>query len=466
VKISSSNLLSRIYHSVFPSLRGSNQEATRRWFNTLLLHFRPRRIPEETLRFTLSWGLGGTAVVLILLLFGTGPLLKFVYLPFPEKAYESILRIDNDILFGQLVRNVHHWSGHLLLIVVFLHFLRVFFTGAFHHPRQFNWVIGLGLFVLVLCANFTGYLLPWDQLAYWAITISTGMLEYIPGIGAWLQQLVQGGREVGPVTLANFYALHTALLPAAFIILMSFHFWRVRKAGGLVIPRQAREGGSRDEVPLSAGRNPGTNKDEKVPAIPHLLVREATVALLLIAGILVFSTFFDAPLQSKANPGLSPNPTKAPWFFVGIQELLMHFHPLCAVLVIPLVAVIALLSLPYLNYQEDTAGVWFVSSRGRRLAIVAAAVGVLMTVLVILADEYLVETAWIPGLPLSVSNGVVPLGIVFTVVSGYYLLLRRKYAATVSETVQTVFVFLVTAFIVLTITGIWFRGTWMYLAWP
>ena len=101
------------------------------------------------------------------------------------------------MLFGQLIRNIHHWSGNALLLVVFLHLLRVFFSGAFHRPRQFNWVIGLVMFLLVLGSNFTGYLLPWDQLAFWAVTICTGMLEYIPGIGLGLAQLIRGGPEIG-----------------------------------------------------------------------------------------------------------------------------------------------------------------------------------------------------------------------------------------------------------------------------
>ena len=402
------------------------------------------------------------AVILVLLLFGTGPLLKFVYLPFPEKAYDSILRIDNDILFGGLVRNIHHWSGHLLLIVVFLHFLRVFFTGAFHSARQFNWVIGLGLFGLVLFADFTGYLLPWDQLSYWAVTISTGMLEYVPVIGTSLQHFIQGGREVGPITLANFYTLHTAILPATFIILMSFHFWRVRKAGGLVTPGKSEEACSLDE----AKRNPGTNRDRKVPAIPDLLVREIVVALVLIAVVLTFSVFVDAPLQAEANPGLSPNPTKAPWFFVGIQELLMHVHPLFAALVIPLLALFALLVIPYLTYDLDGSGVWFVSHRGRRLTFIAMVASLLTTAASIVTDEYLIETVWIPGLPPIIGNGIVPVGLIIAVASACWFLLRRKYAATLNETVQTIFVFFVTSFIVLTITGIWFRGTWMHLAWP
>ncbi|MBW1840599.1 MAG: cytochrome b N-terminal domain-containing protein, partial [Deltaproteobacteria bacterium] len=177
-------LFNRIRRSIFPGTLGPDKDRKdyRQFFNTLVLHFRPRTVDERTLRLTLSWGLGGMAAVLILLLIGTGVLLKFVYEPFPDRAYESILYLQQDVLFGGLIRNIHHWSGNGLLIVVFLHFLRVFFTGAFHPPRQFNWIIGLGLFATVLLSNFTGYLMPWDQLAFWAVTISTGALDYIPGV--------------------------------------------------------------------------------------------------------------------------------------------------------------------------------------------------------------------------------------------------------------------------------------------
>jgi quinol-cytochrome oxidoreductase complex cytochrome b subunit len=227
------NLFQRIRYSVFPGARraGKAPEDYRSLFNSLVLHFRPRNVPEETLRWTLTWGLGGMAVVLVFLLFGTGVLLKFVYQPFPEKAYESILYLQSEVLFGRLIRNAHHWSANALILAAFLHLLRVFFTGAFHAPRQFNWVIGAASFLVIVFSNFTGYLLPWDQLAFWAVTICTGMLEYIPGIGLWMQRLIQGGPEVGPGTLSNFYAVHTAILPLFLLILMPFHFWRIRKAG-------------------------------------------------------------------------------------------------------------------------------------------------------------------------------------------------------------------------------------------
>jgi len=178
--------------------------------------------------------------VLVMLLLITGILLKLVYEPFPGTAYDSIILIQNDVWFGQLVRNIHHWSANILVIVVLPHMLRVFFTGAFHHPRQFNWIIGLFLFFFVLISNFTGYLLPWDQLAFWAITISTSMVEYIPGVGSWLQKAIRGGSEIGPESLKIFFTFHTTILPACLVILMPFHFWRVRNAGGVVMPRPSK----------------------------------------------------------------------------------------------------------------------------------------------------------------------------------------------------------------------------------
>jgi len=393
------------------------------------------------------------AVVLVFLLLGTGVLLKFVYQPIPEKAYESILHLQRDVLFGRLIRNIHHWSANALIIVAFLHLLRVFFTGAFHTPRQFNWVIGSGLFLAVLFSNFTGYLLPWDQLAFWAITICTGGLEYIPGIGLWLQKLIQGGPEVGPATLSNFYAIHTAILPAFLLILMPFHFWRIRKAGGLVIPRAPEQ---------SAG-----DRGQTVPAMPDLLLREIVVALALLASVLVFSMLFNAPLGDKANPGLSPNPTKAPWYFMGIQEMLLHFHPLFALFVIPALMLIALLALPYINFQLNTAGVWFASTKGRRMALIAGVAAVIGTPLGILADEYLIEVAArLPAIPTWITNGLVPLAVLSAVIVAFYVFMQRKYAAGNTEAVQMVFVLLLVAFLVLTVTGIWFRGTGMKLLWP
>ena len=449
------NLFQRIRYSVFPGTLRSTKERGdyRQFFNSLVLHFRPRSVPERTLRFTLTWGLGGMALVLILLLFGTGILMKFFYQPFPDKAYESIIYLQRDVLFGQFVRNIHHWSANILLIIVFLHFLRVFFTGAFHTPRQFNWIIGLCLFLTVLTSNFTGYLLPWDQLSFWAITICTGMLEYIPGVGLWLQKLIRGGSEVGTATLSNFYAIHTAILPALLIAFMPFHFWRVRKAGGLVIPRLP------DEDPEI--------QDDRAPGIPNLILREVVTALVLIAIILTISALFNAPLESKANPGLSPNPTKAPWYFAGFQEILLHVHPFMALFLIPVLMILTLVSIPYAQYPTSTAGIWFTSLAGRRSARDAAVVAVVATPASILLNEFLIDfTTWMPDLSPAIGNGLIPFIIILSVSLGTYLILKRRHSLNINESVQMIFVFFLTAFIILTITGIWFRGSGMRLAWP
>jgi quinol-cytochrome oxidoreductase complex cytochrome b subunit len=387
---------------------------------TLVLHFRPRRVPERCLRYTLTWGLGGMAAVLVTLQLFTGILLKFAYVPVPTQAYESLVRLQEGFLFGQWVRNIHFWSANLLVVVVCLHGLRVFFTGGFHPPRRLNWVVGLGLFILVLASNLTGYLLPWDQLAYWATTICVGMLEYIPLTGSRLQQAVLGGPRIGPATLRNFFALHTAVVPILIVMLMAFHFWRVRKAGGLVIPRSPAE--APDDKPTM------------VPTQPDLLLREAAVALATVAGVLVLSLLLDAPMGPPANPGLSPNPTKAPWYFAGIQELLMHFHPSFALL-IAAALMFGAFCLPYLNYCETPAGVWFASANGRRTVLAAAL-------------------------------GVVPTALLVAAVAGLYVLVKRKFQASRLESVQAVFVFLAVGWVISTVTCALFRGQGMRLRWP
>ncbi len=448
--------LRRVAQSIFPVRLGSetDRQGYRHFFGSLLFHFRPRAVPERTLRLSLTWGLGGAALVLSLLSLATGMLLKFAYQPFPDRAYESVLSIQNDFAFGRLVRNVHHWSAHVLLVTVFLHFLRVFFTGAFRRPRQLNWIIGLALFLAVVLSNFTGYLLPWDQLSFWAITVCTGMLAYVPGFGPWLKELIQGGPELGPAALSNFYAIHTAVLPAALLALLPFHFWRIRKAGGLVVPRRPDE---EDRAACAAS----------VETIPHLILREAVVALVVVASVLVASAFFDAPLGARANPGLSPNPTKAPWYFMGFQELLLHFHPFFSLFVIPALTGAALIALPSFDDRPGPAGVWFVSFKGRRMAAVSAGAAGIATPLAVLADERAAEfSSWLAGLPPAISAGLIPFGLVVAWIAGFAWLLKKKYRPDVSESVQAIFVLLATAFLALTVIGIFFRGEGMKLVWP
>jgi len=448
------SLLGRAWKSVFrgPLIPRSDKE--RKWvtFNTFVLHFRPVRVPQKTLSYTHTFGLGGMSLLLVLMLAGTGILLMFGYEPAPGSAYESLLRIQETTRFGSLLRGVHHWSANLLIFVLALHLLRVYFTGAFHPPRQFNWIIGLGLLAGVLASNFTGYLLPWDQLSYWAITISTGMLAYVPWIGGGAQAAVRGGDEVGQATLIIFYTLHTSIVPALLFVLMGFHFWRVRKAKGVVVPR------SPGEFPEGEG--------EKVLALPHLFLREFVVALILMAGVLLFSALFPAPLGEAANPGMSPNPAKAPWYFMGFQELLLHFHPLFSVVVLPLAGGLGLVLLVYLRYEEDSSGIWFASEKGRALARESAVAAGVLTPLLVGLDEWVLDLPQlIPWVPTLVSNGLVPVGLLGLGSWVGYRWLRRSRSATRNEAVQAAFVFFGVAFLMLTAIGIWFRGPGMALGW-
>jgi quinol-cytochrome oxidoreductase complex cytochrome b subunit len=414
---------------------------------------RPVRLPERTVAFRHTFGLGGMAAALVLLLILTGVLLMFVYEPTPERAYGSIEALRRDVRFGGLVRNVHHWSANLLVIITFLHLLRTFFTGAFHGARQFNWVIGTLLLLVVLAANFTGYLLPWDQLSYWAITIVTAMLGYVPAIGDGLRQLARGGPEIGSATLINFYTFHTTVFPVTLVTLMAFHFWRVRKAGGVVVPRAYDE---------SVAEKPDT-----VLFVPSLLAREFVTALVLVASVLVISVGFDAGLAEPANPGMSPNPAKAPWYFLGLQELLLHFHPTWAVVILPGLALLGLFAIPYLRYDEPLEGPWFLSATGRSLAIAGALAALALTPMWVLLDEYVTDwSGWLAGFPPGLSEGLVPAAIALGVTWGVVRFAARQYGGNRQEVLQAGFAFLATALVILTIVGVWFRGEGMALTWP
>jgi quinol-cytochrome oxidoreductase complex cytochrome b subunit len=449
------SLIRRIFVSIFPDSLASRTEVQRKRFllKNLPLHFRPISIPEKTLYFRLSWGLGGMAAMLVILQMGTGILLKFAYEPTPVSAYTSVQTLISEVPFGRLVHNLHHWGANLLVLIAFLHMLRTYFTGAFHPPRQFNWIIGLTLFCIVLLANLTGYLLPWDQLAYWALTVSTGMLNYVPFIGPPLQQIILTDGELGAHTLRIFFAIHTAVLPVFLGMLMAFHFWRVRKAGGLVVLKKP-------------GQTPEANP-KQLPTIPNLMVREAAVASVLVATVFVMAAFFDAPLDQAANPGLSPNPTKAPWYFAGIQELLLHLHPTFAAAVIPLLILIAMISIPYLKYNNNTSGIWFVSVSGRRAGVISFAVALIATLLLIIADDFLIQPAngfvlWSPV----VKNGLVPIGLLSAAIFGFYRTMKQYFTSDKNEAIQTVFILLATALVVMTVIGVWFRGPGMKLIWP
>jgi quinol-cytochrome oxidoreductase complex cytochrome b subunit len=389
------------------------------------------------------------ATVLVGLLFLTGILLLLVYQPSIVHAYNSILILTREVPFGLWVRNIHHWSANLLVIITVLHLLRVVLTGAFGRGRRLNWVIGLFLLFLLLSSNFTGYLLPWDQLAYWAVTICTSMLGYIPFCGQWLQELFRGGAEIGPATLANFFVLHVAFIPGTLFILLLWHFWLIRRAGGLV----------------QAERN-DTEKVLRVPSAPNLIVREAAVGLALVAFVLIMSILWNTPLLEQANPGMSPNPAKAPWYFLGFQELLLHLHPVFAVFVWPMLGAAALMFVPFWRETALPTGVWFGSERGRKLLIWTASAGALATLGLVLGDNLLLSSAEAVAVDTFITRGLLPTVLLIVLLAGLYFLLARKLKYTRAEAVTAGIVLVLVALIVCTVIGIWFRGPEMHLIWP
>ena len=199
----------------------------------IFFHLHPVKVNRRSLRVTYSFGLGIISTILFLTLTVTGVLLMFYYVPATTLAYSTMKDLQTTIPLGQLVRNMHRWAAHLMVLAVVLHMVRVFYTGAYKKPREFNWQVGVVLLLLTLGASFTGYLLPWDQLSYWAITVGTNIAGYAPALGNQARTILLGGSDVGQNTLIRFYALHIIVIPFALIGLISLHIWRVRKDGGL-----------------------------------------------------------------------------------------------------------------------------------------------------------------------------------------------------------------------------------------
>lgn len=207
-------------------------------FHNVFLHVYPVKVPREVLGWRATLRLGFIASVLFLVLFVSGTYLMFFYHPVVPQAYFDMHTLHTSVAFGQFIRNIHRWSAHLMVLAVFLHMVRVFYAGAYRVPRQFNWVLGVGLLLLTLLLSFTGYLLPWDQLAFWAITVGTNIAGYVPLLGDGARQILLGGREVGGDALLRFYVLHIYVLPAFVVLLLSVHIWRVRKDGFAVASRE------------------------------------------------------------------------------------------------------------------------------------------------------------------------------------------------------------------------------------
>jgi len=295
------------------------------------------------------------AVFLSLILLITGLLEMFYYIPTPDQAALSIQTLTFLVPYGGLVRNLHYWSAQFLVIFTLVHLLRVIFTGAYSAPRRFNYLLGMGLLVLALLLDFTGYVLRWDEGIRWALVTGTNLVKSIPLAGNSLYTILVGGSQPGPATLIRFYGWHIFGLTLAAGILVIWHIFRVRRDGGIAIP-------------------PPPLREDQTRITRFELVRREVLAMLLTAtALLLLSSFAPAPLAAPITASAPLSETaRAPWFFLWVQQMLKLGSPFLWGVVVPL-AVLALISLiPYIFPKPARAelGYWFPKSN--RLAQVAA----------------------------------------------------------------------------------------------
>jgi menaquinol-cytochrome c reductase cytochrome b subunit len=304
-------------------------------------HLHPPTIPAEQARFRYTLGLGGLAVFLFTIVLITGALLLFYYVPSAEEANASVQMLTYHVPLGWLVRNLHYWATQLLVVVTILHLLRVALTGGFRIPRRFNWLLGLGLLLLIVGLDFTGYVLRWDTEVGWALLVGTNLLKEIPLIGPALYQLAVGGTTIGDGTVLRFFGWHVfgLALPAA--LLFGWHLFRVRRDGGISAPKP------------KPGKAPDRIKRE-------ILVRREVIAMLIACGVLLFlATFFNPGLGRALDPAQPVGEALAPWFFLWVQELLRWGDPLWMGVLVPFGMIVLLVLLPYVFDRGDEGGRWF-----------------------------------------------------------------------------------------------------------
>jgi quinol-cytochrome oxidoreductase complex cytochrome b subunit len=481
----------------------SDRSRSQAVFSNLFLHLHATRTHVRSLGLTATWGLGVAAFSLFGILVATGILLMVYYTPSTALAYDSIKDIHYVVPTGRFIRNVHRWAAHLMVIAVLLHMTRVFYTASYKAPRELNWVIGMALLVVTLGLSFTGYLLPWDQLAFWAVTIGANIagspreLTDSLGITAWFdpggfqKQLLLGANDVGQDALTRFYLLHVMVLPLVLSALAGVHFWRIRKDGGLGRPgiRQTAAGkGAPDAVAPSApeaaptktyglmcivrDRSPATNQDpaDTVPSWPHLLRAELLVFMAVLLLCVLLGLVADAPLKEPANPAIPENPAKAPWYFLGLQEL-VSYSAFSGGLVIPLIVLVGLTLIPFLDREPEDAGVYFGGPRGRRVARDSGLFGLAAAVLAVavpVAFGWL--RTWFPGVSQLVVMVVNP-GTLLTLAYALWSLAVLRRTGSTRLAAIALFTCFLAGFVVLTYVGMNLRGPnwgfyWSPADWP
>ncbi len=466
-------------------------------FNNFFLHVLSTRVHVNTLKFSTTLGLGVISGVLFAVLVITGVLLMVYYKPSVDQAYDSMKDITFVVPTGRFMRNIHRWSAHGMVACVMLHMARVFYTAAYKKPRQFNWVLGMVLFVLTLMLSFTGYLLPWDQLAYWAITIGANIAQSprevtdAVGITQWFdpggfqKELLLGAHYVGQEALIRFYVLHVMVLPIGLTVVLAVHMWRLRKDGGLARPAEpipaepplgraqastSTDGSTRTWglMALVKGKTAAVDKElaNTVSAYPATLYAIAALSMSTIAVMLVLGYLFDAPLTELANPAVPENPAKAPWYFLGLQEM-VSYSAFMGGVGIPAVVVLGLALIPYLDREQEEPGRWFSGRTGKRVGLMSLLFTVAVTVGMLV---FTVNLGWLrnwyPDIPQIVITLINPGTVLVVAFAAWSIAIVAATNSTRMGAIALFTCFLV-AFAILTYFAIAHRGpNWNFYWWP
>jgi quinol-cytochrome oxidoreductase complex cytochrome b subunit len=313
---------------------------------SFMLHLRPKYYQRASTWFTHTWRLGWFSVFFFVVETITGIILMVFYAPTPERAYGDMLYILSRVPFGLFMRDLHRLGAEGMVLVVVLHMVRVFFTGSYKGPRKFTWLTGVVLLLVTLFLSFSGYLLPWDQLAYWAVTIGTSMAAAAPVVGKEANLLLRGGLDIWAGGLLRFYLLHVLLLPLVAIIAISIHYYKVAREHSISLPASVEEG----ELPADEKRH----AEERIDLIPNLLIHEVmllSVSTLLM--VLAVATFFHAPLEAHADQGVTPLHTTAPWYFLWLQGMLKLGDPTLMGVILPTIIFGLLFAVPWIDRNPN-----------------------------------------------------------------------------------------------------------------
>ena len=448
-----------------------NRKRLGRINRNFFLHIHANKVHPHSLKTDYTFGLGVILGFLFMVMILTGVILMMNYTPSIERAYNSVKDIVFVVPGGRYIRNMHRWAAHGMVLVSFLHLIRVFLTGGYLAGRRLNWIIGVCILVVVLFMNFSGYLLPWDQLAFWAVTIGSNIaasfreltdilgITQVLDIGGFIKKLLIGDAAVGQAALSRFFMLHVIFLPVTLIVLSGVHFWRIRKDGGVSRPMEQ-----------TGGQGDNTRGEDKFFSWPVVMWAELAILLLTVAALLVMAFLFDAPLMERANPDFAENPAKSPWYFLGIQEL-VSYSAFAGGVIIPILFLVFLISIPYIDREDQNLGIWFSGTTGRRLTWQSLVFSSIVTVLLVfILVRFGWFRSWFPDIPQIVIMLINPatLSALFYVLWAVWIKQRTKSSR---MSAIALFTCTMTGFIIYTAIGIWFRGPnwefyWSYSQWP